>query len=71
MLAEENKGGAGQIGRAMAAALGVAGLLFIVQTWVAALLVAGADELRSQPQVEQIINTVEALVGETAVAVYR
>jgi amino acid transporter len=39
MLAEENKGGAGQIGRAMAAALGVAGLLFITQTWVAALLV--------------------------------
>ncbi|MDG6100506.1 APC family permease [Dactylosporangium aurantiacum] len=39
MLAEENKGGPGQIGRAMAAALGLAGLLFIVQTWVAALLV--------------------------------
>ncbi len=39
MLAEENKGGPGQIGRAMVAALGVAGLLFIVQTWVAALLV--------------------------------
>ncbi|RKN51279.1 APC family permease [Micromonospora endolithica] len=39
MLAEENKGGAGQIGRAMAAALGVAGLLFITQTWMAALLV--------------------------------
>ncbi len=39
MLAEENKGGPGQIGRAMAAALALAGLLFIVQTWVAALLV--------------------------------
>jgi amino acid transporter len=39
MLAEENTGGAGQIGRAMAAALGVAGLLFIAQTWLAALLV--------------------------------
>ena len=39
MLAEENRGGPGQIGRAMAAALGLAGLLFIVQTWVAALLV--------------------------------
>ncbi|GAB3866013.1 APC family permease [Dactylosporangium cerinum] len=39
MLAEENTGGARQIGRAMVAALGVAGLLFIVQTWIAALLV--------------------------------
>ncbi|MEV6925558.1 APC family permease [Dactylosporangium sp. NPDC051485] len=39
MLAEENRGGAGQIGKAMLAALGLAGLLFIAQTWVAALLV--------------------------------
>jgi amino acid transporter len=39
MLAEENKGGPSQIGRAMAAALALAGVLFIVQTWVAALLV--------------------------------
>jgi amino acid transporter len=39
MLAEENTGGANQIGRAMAAALGVAGLLFIAQTWLAALVV--------------------------------
>ena len=39
MLAEENRGGAAQIGRAMLAALGLAGLLFIAQTWVAALLV--------------------------------
>jgi amino acid transporter len=39
MLAEEARGGARQIGRAMAAVLGLAGLLFIVQTWVAAMLV--------------------------------
>ncbi|MER7006264.1 APC family permease [Dactylosporangium sp. NPDC000555] len=39
MLAEENRGGPGQIGRAMTAALVLAGVLFIVQTWVAALLV--------------------------------
>ena len=45
MLAEENKGGAGQIGRAMAAALGVAGLLFIAQTWMAALLLPNPDGL--------------------------
>ena len=45
MLAEENTGGAGQIGRAMAAALGVAGLLFIAQTWLAALLVPNGPDL--------------------------
>ncbi|MEV6922914.1 APC family permease [Dactylosporangium sp. NPDC051485] len=39
MLAEENRGGAGQIGKAMIAALGLAGLLFIAQTWAASLLV--------------------------------
>jgi amino acid transporter len=38
-LAEENREGARQIGRSMVAALAVAGTLFIVQTWVAALLV--------------------------------
>jgi amino acid transporter len=45
MLAEENTGGAHQIGRAMAAALGVAGLLFIAQTWLAALLVPNPGDL--------------------------
>src|SRR6478609_6029366 len=39
MLAEENKESANQIGRAMVAALLLAGVLFIVQTWVASLLV--------------------------------
>lgn len=38
-LAEENRDGARIIGRAMVAALALAGTLFIVQTWVAALLV--------------------------------
>ncbi|GAB1644215.1 APC family permease [Krasilnikovia sp. MM14-A1259] len=39
LLAEDNKGAPNQIGRAMFAALVLAGALFIVQTWVAALLV--------------------------------
>jgi amino acid transporter len=39
MLAEESREEARQIGRAMVAALLLAGTLFIVQTWVAALLV--------------------------------
>jgi amino acid transporter len=50
MLAEESRDGARQVGRAMAGALLLAGLLFIAQTWVAAMLtpdpaglVAGGD----------------------------
>ena len=38
-LAEENRESARSIGRAMVAALALAGTLFIVQTWIAALLV--------------------------------
>ncbi|HTJ32032.1 MAG TPA: APC family permease [Dactylosporangium sp.] len=45
MLAEEHKGEARQIGRSMVAALLLAGVLFIVQTWVAALLVPDPDKL--------------------------
>ena len=40
MLAEENRDSARSIGRAMVVALLLAGTLFIVQTWVASLLVA-------------------------------
>ena len=47
-LAEENKETAQAIGRAMVAALLVAGVLFIVQTWVASLLVPQPDQLISQ-----------------------
>ncbi|WP_018350908.1 APC family permease [Longispora albida] len=39
MLAEENKEEERQLGRSMIAALGLAGLLFIVQTWVASMFV--------------------------------
>ena len=39
MLAEENRESASSIGKAMVAALLVAGALFIVQTWVASMLV--------------------------------
>lgn len=44
-LAEENKGAARQIGRATLLALLVAGTLFIVQSWVASLLVPNSQEL--------------------------
>lgn len=45
MLAEENKESARAIGRAMVAALLLAGTLFIVQTWVASLLVPHPAQL--------------------------
>jgi amino acid transporter len=45
MLAEENKESARAIGRAMVLALLLAGALFIVQTWIASLLVANPDQL--------------------------
>jgi amino acid transporter len=44
-LAEENKQDVRQIGRATVGALAVAGTLFIVQTWVAALLVPDRHRL--------------------------
>lgn len=45
MLAEENKEHADQIGRAMRSALLLAGALFIVQTWLAAMLVPNPDTI--------------------------
>lgn len=48
MLAEESKEKADEIGRAMVAALLLAGSLFIVQTWLAAMLVPGTDKLLSE-----------------------
>lgn len=45
MLAEENKDSAKAIGRSMVAALLLAGTLFIVQTWIAALLVPDPETL--------------------------
>jgi amino acid transporter len=44
-LAEENRESARSIGKSMIAALALAGVLFIVQTWVAALLVPNPDTL--------------------------
>ncbi|MGW2763278.1 APC family permease [Streptomyces sp. NPDC001275] len=48
MLAEENKESARAIGRSMVAALLLAGALFIVQTWLASLLVPDPDKLVDQ-----------------------
>jgi amino acid transporter len=47
-LAEENKDSARAIGRSMVAALLLAGVLFIVQTWIASLLVPQPNQLISK-----------------------
>jgi amino acid transporter len=47
-LAEENRESARSIGKSMIAALVLAGTLFIVQTWIAALLVPNPDTLISE-----------------------
>ena len=46
-LAEENRDSARALGKAMIASLMLAGVLFIVQTWVAALLVPSPDTVIS------------------------
>jgi amino acid transporter len=48
MLAEESREKAEEIGRAMVAALLLAGSLFIVQTWIAAMLVPNTDQLLAE-----------------------
>ncbi|ETK30530.1 APC family permease [Microbispora sp. ATCC PTA-5024] len=45
MLAEESRENTRRLGRSMVMALALAGALFVVQTWVAALLAPGRDEL--------------------------
>ncbi|MBO0876256.1 MAG: APC family permease, partial [Pseudonocardia sp.] len=48
MLAEENRESARSIGRAMVAALLLAGVLFVAQTWVASLLVTDPAKLLTE-----------------------
>ncbi|MEU1969424.1 APC family permease [Micromonospora sediminicola] len=48
MLAEETRDGARQVGRAMAVVLVLAGVLFIAQTWLAAMLVPDPTTLLAQ-----------------------
>jgi amino acid transporter len=47
-LAEENREGASRIGRAMIVGLCVAGVLFMLQTWIAALLVGDPQALMTE-----------------------
>ncbi|MEU4533166.1 APC family permease [Micromonospora ureilytica] len=51
MLAEETRDGTRQIGRSMAVVLVLAGVLFIAQTWLAAMLVPNPDALSAEGDV--------------------
>jgi amino acid transporter len=64
-LSEENRESASQIGRATVAALAVAGTLFIVQTWLAALLVPDRAGLiaNGDPEGSAFYDTAEFASG--------
>jgi amino acid transporter len=65
MLAEDAKGGARQVGRAMYVSLGITGLLFIAQTYVAALLVPDPAGLiaNGDPQGTAFYDTARVAAG--------
>ena len=64
-LAEENRDGARQVGRATIAALALAGTLFIVQTWVASLLVENPQQLidKGDPEGTAFYDAAEVAAG--------
>ncbi|MEV0614076.1 APC family permease [Nonomuraea sp. NPDC050404] len=64
MLVEESTGGSAQVGRAMRLALVLAGVLFIVQVWVAALLVPDPAGLAAQPSDTAFYDAAAVAGGE-------
>ncbi|RJL34428.1 APC family permease [Bailinhaonella thermotolerans] len=69
-LAEESREEAGRLGRSMVAALGLAGALFIVQTWVASMLVTDrAALLAPDANVDDAFYDVAAYAGGSWLAV--
>ncbi|GAA2205477.1 APC family permease [Nonomuraea monospora] len=64
MLVEESTGGSAQVGRAMRMALLLAGVLFIVQVWVAALLVPDPAGLLQQPSDTAFYDAAAVAGGE-------
>ncbi|GII62727.1 porin [Sphaerisporangium krabiense] len=63
MLVEESKGGSAQVGKAMKVALILAGVLFIVQVWVAALLVQNPAALLAEGDHSTAFYDVAAVAG--------
>ncbi|NJP98208.1 APC family permease [Nonomuraea sp. FMUSA5-5] len=64
MLVEESTGGSEQVGRAMRLALVLAGVLFIVQVWVAALLVPDPGGLLAHPSDTAFYDAAAVAGGE-------
>lgn len=64
-MAEETKGGARVVGRATVVALAMVAALFIVQTYLAALLLPGQTEFVGDDATNNAFYTVAALVGGT------
>jgi amino acid transporter len=62
-LAEETKGGVRVVGRATMIALCLAAALFVVQTYIAALLVPGQTEFIGDTAMNDAFYTISALVG--------
>ncbi|MEV4092302.1 APC family permease [Streptosporangium saharense] len=65
MLVEESTGGSAQVGRAMRLALILAGVLFVAQVWVAALLVPNPDALLQQASDTAFYDAAAVAGGET------
>ncbi|MFC0864239.1 APC family permease [Sphaerimonospora cavernae] len=63
MLAEESKGGSAQVAKAMRLALMLAGVLFITQVWVAALLVPDPAALLSGEDNGTAFYDIAAIAG--------
>src|SRR5215210_1637287 len=62
-LAEETKGGSRVVGRATMIALCLAAALFVVQTYIAALLVSGRTEFVGEAATNDAFYTIAGLVG--------
>lgn len=70
MLAEESREEAKRLGRSMVAALGLAAILFIAQTWVAALLVPNrAAALASGANTDNVFSDLATYAGGPWLAV--
>ncbi|WP_232666087.1 APC family permease [Pseudonocardia sp. TRM90224] len=62
-MAEETKGGVRVVGRATVIALGIVAALFVVQTYLAALLLPGRTGFDSETATNEAFYTVAGLVG--------
>jgi len=65
-LAEEATGGGKTVGQATMISLGLAAVLFIVQTWIAALLIPARTEFIGDAEINDAFYTIAAIAGGPA-----